>query len=138
MLMTVMVLAAATAPAGDSSANAVIGRWKTQSRGGIVEIARCGPSLCGKLVDSEGLRANPDMADTKNKDAALRGRKLLGMTLLRGFDWDGKAWTGGTVYNAEDGGTYKGTVTPVDANRLKLKGCIVWPLCKTQTWTRVR
>lgn len=138
MLLTLAGAAALAAggASADTGANAVIGRWKTESRGGVVEIARCGASICGRLVDSEGLRANPDLTDRNNKDAAQRGRRLMGVTLLKGFTWGGGAWKGGTIYNAEDGGTYKATITPVDANQLKLKGCIVWPLCKTQTWRR--
>ena len=46
--------------------------------------------------------------------------------------------TGGAIYNGDDGGTYKATITPIDADHLKVRGCIVWPLCKSQTWTRVR
>ncbi len=145
MLLTLagaVALAAGGAPADTAGkatgANAVIGRWRTESRGGVVEIARCGSSICGRLVDSEGLRANPDLTDRNNKDSAQRDRKLMGVTLLKGFTWSGGAWKGGTIYNAEDGGTYKATITPVDANQLKLKGCVVWPLCKTQTWRRLR
>lgn len=144
MLLTLAgaaALAAGAASAGTSDvrgANAVIGRWRTESRGGVVEIARCGSSICGRLIDSEGLRANPDLTDRNNKDATQRSRKLMGVTLLKGFTWGGGAWKGGSIYNAEDGGTYKATITPVDADQLKLKGCIVWPLCKTQTWRRLR
>lgn len=131
MLLFAMAAAAAVQP------NAVIGRWRTESRGGVVEIARCGASLCGKLADSDGIRANPALTDSNNKDASLRGRRLKDMPMLQGFRWTGKAWDGGTIYNAEDGGTYKATITSVDATHLKLKGCIVWPLCKTQTWTKL-
>ena len=38
----------------------------------------------------------------------------------------------------DDGKTYKAKVTPIDANTLKVRGCVFVPLCKTQTWTRVR
>ncbi|MFT3967240.1 MAG: DUF2147 domain-containing protein [Sphingobium sp.] len=133
--MLLFLIGAAAAAGADP--NAVIGRWRTEARHGVVEIARCGPSICGKLIDSDGLKANPDLLDAKNKDAALRGRKLMGLQMLQGFSWKDGAWQGGTIYNGEDGGTYKATVTPVSANQLKLKGCIVWPLCKTQTWTRL-
>jgi uncharacterized protein (DUF2147 family) len=118
-------------------ANAVLGRWRTEIRHGVVEIARCGPSICGKLVDSDGLKANPNLLDINNKDARMRTRRLMGVQMLQGFTWKDGAWNGGTIYNGEDGGTYKATVTPITNNQLKLKGCIVWPLCKTQTWTRL-
>jgi uncharacterized protein (DUF2147 family) len=134
MIFTLMAAASAAA----ASPDAAIGRWRTQTRNGIVEVERCGPSICGKLVGSDGLKANPNLLDAKNKDAALRTRKLMGVQLLGGFTRGTGDWTGGTIYNAEDGGTYKATVTPVGADQLKVKGCIVWPLCKSQTWTRVR
>jgi uncharacterized protein (DUF2147 family) len=61
------------------------------------------------------------------------------MQMLSGFkpDKDG-VWSSGQVYNAEDGKTYSGKITPLGANQLKLRGCVFFPLCKTQTWTRVR
>lgn len=65
-----------------------------------------------KVVDSDGLKANPNLQDVHNKDAAQRGRKVKGLQILQGFAWKSGAWTGGTIYNADDGGTYKATVTP--------------------------
>ena len=132
MILLMAVAAAAVGP------DAAIGRWQTETKHGIVEIAPCGASLCGRLVGSDGLRANPDLRDINNKDASLRGRRLAGITMLQGFTRGTTDWRGGTVYNAADGGTYKATVTPIDANTLKMKGCIVWPLCKSETWTRIR
>lgn len=134
-MVLALALAAAATVAGPDAA---IGRWKTETKNGIVEITHCGDSICGKLIGSDGLRENPNMLDTKNSDAALRGRKLMGLQILGGFKRDGNVWSGGTIYKADDGGTYKATVTPTDADHLNLRGCIVWPLCKTQTWTRVR
>lgn len=133
-----LFLIASAAAAATVDANTVVGRWRTEVRHGVVEIARCGPSLCGKLVESDGLKADPDLRDIHNKDEKQRTRRLMALTILQGFVWKDGAWNNGTIYNAEDGGTYKATVTPVSSNQLKLKGCIVWPLCKTQTWSRVR
>lgn len=123
--------------AAGAGADGAIGRWKTETRNGIVEVAPCGASICGRLVGSDGLKANPNLLDSENSDPKLRTRKLLGVQLLGGFTRTADAWTGGWVYKADDGKTYKGTVTPIDADHLQVKGCIVWPLCKSQTWTRV-
>ena len=131
----ILLMAAAMAAGGADSA---IGRWKTETKNGIVEVAHCGTSICGRLVTSDGIKANPDLRDTQNKDASLRTRKLAGVQILGGFTRTEKEWTGGTIYNGDDGGTYKATVTPTDADHLRVKGCIVWPLCKSQTWTRIR
>ncbi len=135
-----MVAAALTATpvlAADGP-QSVLGKWRTPSRHGVVEIARCGSSICGRLIESDTLRTNPDLRDVNNKDTGQRTRKLKGLQLLGGFKGEAKQWGGGTIYNPEDGGTYKATITPAGNDTLKLKGCIVWPLCKTQTWTRIR
>jgi uncharacterized protein (DUF2147 family) len=126
------------APAPVAAADPVVGRWKTETRGGVVEIQRCGPSVCGRLLTSEHLRTNPNLRDANNKDAALRSRPLRNLQILSGFRWSGGAWDGGRIYNAEDGRTYTAKITVTDPNTLKLRGCVFVPLCKTQTWTRVR
>ena len=130
-----VLLAAAAAVAANP--DVAVGRWMTETKHGIVEIDRCGASICGKILSSDGIRGNPGLLDVNNKDSKLRGRKLLGLQILGGFTASDGAWTGGTIYNAEDGGTYHATVTPIDGNHLKVRGCIFWPLCKSQVWTRV-
>lgn len=120
------------------SADTVIGTWHSPTKNGIISIQRCGSSICGTLENGDDMRANPNAKDVNNKDAAQRNRPLKGLTMLSGFTRDGDIWSGGKVYNPNDGGTYSGKITPVDANTLKLRGCIIWPACKTETWTRVR
>jgi uncharacterized protein (DUF2147 family) len=116
----------------------IAGRWKTETRGGVVEIQRCGTSICGRIVSSDAIRTNPALADTRNTNAALRNRPLRGLQILSGFTAgsDG-VWSNGTIYNAEDGKTYSARITPAGPNQLKLRGCVFVPFCKTQTWTRV-
>ena len=124
MLALLMGLAVAAAPALQP-ADAVVGRWKTPVHNGIVEITRCGASICGKIVGSDKLRTNPNLADGNNGNAALRTRKLMG-------------WYGGKIYNAEDGKTYSAEITLSGNDQLNLRGCVFKPFCRTQTWTRVR
>lgn len=119
-------------------AQEVTGLWQAERGGGLIQISRCGPNLCGKLVTSDAIKANPDLRDLKNKDPALRGRPLKNLQILSGFSGGPQTWTGGTIYNSLDGGAYSGTITLASPDALKLKGCIVAPLCKTQTWTRVK
>ncbi len=130
--------AAATAVSAPAFAQDVTGLWLTRTKGGQVEISRCGNSLCGKLVTSELLKNDPTLKDEKNKDASLRSRPLKNMQMLYDFTGGPTKWTGGRVYNAADGGTYSGTITMTSPNSLKLKGCIVAPLCKTETWIRIK
>lgn len=114
------------------------GLWQTPTNGGQVRIARCGQALCGTLVTSDHIRREPNARDAQNKDSALRTRPLRGLTMLSGFTGGPSEWRGGSVYNPADGGTYRGTITLTNDNTLRLRGCIVAPLCKTQVWTRVQ
>lgn len=129
---------ASAVPAIAADGDTAVGLWRTPAKNGSVEIVRCGASLCGKLKSSENLRKNPELKDVNNKDTAKRDRRLKDLQILGGFKLEKGTWTGGTIYNPEDGGTYKATITPAGADTIKLKGCIVWPLCKTQTWTRIK
>lgn len=139
MIRTALIAAAAIAAlATPALAADVTGLWQTPTNGGQVEIARCGNSLCGKLVSSNHIRENPALKDVKNKDQAQRGRTLKNLQMLYDFTGGPTKWTGGKVYNPDDGGTYSGTIELLSDNELKLKGCIVAPLCKTQKWTRLK
>jgi uncharacterized protein (DUF2147 family) len=139
MKLTFLAAAAlAVSVSAPAFAQDVTGLWQTQTNGGQVEISRCGNSLCGKLVTSNHIKSDPAIKDTKNKDASLRTRPLKNMQMLYDFTGGPEKWTGGKVYNAADGGTYSGTITLLSANELKLKGCIVAPLCKTEKWTRIK
>ena len=115
------------------------GLWRTPAFNGEVLITTCDQgALCGKITTSDRIKADAALADVKNKDAGLRSRLLKDLPILKGFTGGPTEWKGGVVYNPEDGGTYKGSIKLVDANTLKLTGCITWPLCKTETWMRIR
>jgi uncharacterized protein (DUF2147 family) len=118
------------------AASPIEGRWLTPVQHGVIEITTCGDTICGHVVSSDTLKADPSLKDVHNKDAALRARPVKGLTMLAGFTGGPKEWKGGTAYNPDDGNTYKGSLTLADANTLKVTGCVVFPLCKTQTWTR--
>jgi uncharacterized protein (DUF2147 family) len=119
-------------------ASDVIGVWRASEEGGKIAIERCGTSICGKILGGGAPQAGPSATDVKNKNPALRNRPLLGLTIMQGFSGGPQVWTGGTIYNPNDGGTYQATVKLAAADKLQVKGCIAPPLCKTQTWTRLK
>ena len=136
--MSLLILGALLAGA-PVAADTALGRWKTETHNAIVEITRCGESICGKILTSDMIRSNPALKDAKNANEKLRSRPLQGLLMLSGFKSEaGGVWSDGQVYNAEDGKTYSGKIPPVGTDQLKLRGCVFFPLCKTQTWTRVR
>lgn len=137
--LAVVLIALGTASPAVSQEASIIGRWRTPTQGGVVEIQRCGEALCGRLVDAAPLRSNPDQKDVRNRDGSLRDRPLRGLAVLRNFTGGPTVWRGGPLYDPNSGqGAASGTLTLVDENSLAVRGCIARVLCRTQTWRRVR
>jgi len=127
---------AVAATGGGARAADVAGLWRTPVAGGVIRIEHCGEEICGRSVSSAELLANPDQADIRNPDPALRGRPVKGLLVLKlpakGVD----EWGDGWIYDPRRGATYHGAAKLDDSGVLKVTGCIVVPLCQTQTWTR--
>lgn len=119
-----------------------VGKWQTEGGRSHVEIAPCNQDkLCGRIVwlkepNDEG---GQPKKDKNNEKAELRERGLVGLNMLEGFVRAGEGeWTGGKIYNPEDGKTYNANMTLQDANTLRVRGYVGVPLFgKSQTWTRV-
>jgi uncharacterized protein (DUF2147 family) len=134
--LSILCLAAATpASAGDPR-----GSWMTESGRAKVNIANCGAALCGNIValkEPNDPATGKPKVDSNNPDAAKRARPLIGVQIVIDMKPDDADKWSGQVYNADDGKTYTGSITLVDAKTLTLKGCALAGLiCKSQTWTR--
>ena len=129
-------------PAGD----AILGLWRTKDDKSTVEIYKCGAHYCGKIVDlkyklyppddPEGM-AGKERIDRNNADAALRVRPLQGLLLMEGFHFNGTLWRDGTIYDPENGKTYKCKIRLTAEGELKLRGYVGTPaLGRTSVWRR--
>jgi uncharacterized protein (DUF2147 family) len=132
----ILCLAAATpASAGDPRGN-----WMTENGKAKVAIASCGSALCGNIValtEPIDPATGKPKTDKNNPDAAKRTRPMLGVQIVIDMKPDSADKWKGEVYNAEDGKTYSGSITLVNATTLTLQGCALGGLiCKNQTWTR--
>jgi len=140
-LAAALVLAAGAARAAGPSP---FGVWFTQDRDGAFEIYPCGEGqLCGRLVwmadESPRPGTEGPQRDIHNPDPARRARTLCGLEMMTGFRADGDgAWSGGTIYNPNDGEDYHAVVTVRGPYTLGLRGYVLVPLLgQTQLWTRV-
>lgn len=116
-----------------------IGTWLTEGGKSRVKIETCESGLCGMIVwlKNPVNAAGEDVEDANNADESLRKRKLIGIELMSGFtEARPGRWTGGRIYNPEDGRTYDSRLAEQDANTLTVRGCVLF-ICKAQTWTRV-
>jgi len=137
VLLISIVVATTTAGA----AAAPIGLWYAEGGAAQVAIEPCGGELCGRVVwlrsplDDEGC----DLRDRHNPDPALRGRRVVGLEVLRGLRPrpDG-TWASGSIYDPGTGNTYTCQVALDGADRLRLRGYVAIPLLgRTETWIRV-
>ena len=111
------------------AAEAVLGKWLTKGGRSHVVISRCGNTICGKIVwlKEPNDKAGKPKTDIRNKNEALRSRPLMGLSIIKGFtkaDDKGAYWTGGTIYNAADGKTYKCYIQLQSDGRLKVRGYV--------------
>ena len=121
----------------------VSGRWLTENRKGVIAIAPCGASICGKIdwmkPPAEAKPGDVPL-DKHNPDPALRRQPMCGLQIIYGFRRDGgdpRKWVEGHVYDPETGDLYHANITVLDANHLRLRGYIGIPLLgKSQVWTR--
>ncbi|MCX7566373.1 DUF2147 domain-containing protein [Sulfitobacter sp. F26169L] len=112
---------------GAAWADPVEGVWKTQTDDGAyahVKISQCGAALCGTIA-----RTFNSSGEYKSKNL---GRKLVWDMMPAG----GGAYKKGKVWQPSTGKTYSSKMA-LSGNTLKVSGC-VGPICKKQTWSRVK
>lgn len=120
----------------------LLGRWLTERANAAVQIDRCEPDdpgrVCGTIVwlrdplDENGLPKR----DTENQSADRRDRPLIGTRILSGFvARSPDHWTGGRIYNPEDGRTYDASMRLEGADTLMVEGCVLF-FCRKQVWRR--
>jgi uncharacterized protein (DUF2147 family) len=111
--------------------------WRTQSGAGTVRIEACGAKTCGRILTGTP-KAGETGLDFRNPNPAMRSRALVGANILSGFTKQADdSYKGGTIYNPEDGKTYRSEFKLKRDGNLEVKGC-VGPFCQTQVWTPVR
>ena len=124
-----------------SSADAIIGVWKNGSGKGHVQIYKNNGKYYGKIVwlrDALDANGRPKV-DRKNENPDKRNTPLIGLVMLKDFEYDDGEWNGGHIYNPSDGKEYKAYMKLKDHRTLAVRGYVgISLLGKTDTWTRVR
>ncbi len=117
---------------------AIAGTWLNGDGDGLIEIRADGRDIRGTILGSPIEDPDRPKTDIHNPDPALRDRLLVGLTILSGFSYDGDgAWSGGFVYDPNNGKTYRAKLKLTGQDTLKLRGYIGISLIgRTETWTR--
>jgi uncharacterized protein (DUF2147 family) len=124
-----------------SNPDAIVGIWKNSTGKGHIQIYKNNSRYYGRIIwlkDSNDTNGKPKM-DRKNSDPSLRQKPLLGLLMLRDFEYDDGEWTNGRIYNPSDGKQYKAYMKLEDTNTLIVHGYIGFSwIGKSDTWTRVK
>nr|WP_316653356.1 DUF2147 domain-containing protein [uncultured Gellertiella sp.] len=112
MLRTITLAATlALATHAAAAAEPIEGNWKTAS-GDTAAIASCGGAYCVTLITG----------------------KFAGKTIGK-VSGSGDSYSG-EITDPKNDKTYAGSAS-LSGNELKMKGCVLMVLCKSQTWTRL-
>ncbi len=126
----------------NAEADKIIGLWQTGSGKGRIQITKYGDKYGGKLVwirEPNDAQGKPK-TDSQNPDPAKRSNPRLGLNNLLGFTYEGKnKYENGTIYDPENGKTYKCVMTLDGEDKLNVRGYIgITLIGRTDEWTRVK
>ena len=109
-----------------------IGRWLTQDHDGVIEIAACGATLCGRIV---GMRKPLGADGTPAHDPA--GHPSCGLTILDQVTQPAPGDYRAQITDPNDGKVWNCVFSLAADGTLRLRGYVlVRALGRTQTWTR--
>ena len=129
------------APFAASFAQDVVGKWKLEDGTAIVEVYKEGDVFNGRIVwlaepnEPDGSPA----VDSRNPDAKLRSRKLIGLNMLSGLKKADGEYSGGLIYDPGKGKTYNCSMK-VEGDVLKVRGSLDKKglMGRTMDWFRVK
>ena len=134
MRIAAVALAFAAMPAG--AVTDIDGTYRDPDGYVQITLRPCGQARCGVITHIIRAKPGEPDRDVHNRNAALRSRPILGLTILSGLRWQRGAWRG-QVYNPEDGGTYRAVVNPGSGGTLEVQGCVAI-ICRTSVWPSAR
>jgi uncharacterized protein (DUF2147 family) len=115
------------------------GRWLLSTGKLTVKVVKCdGDKICGNIAALDTI-LNPDgteKLDFRNPNPSLRSRRVIGSPVFMGMKPNGENRWKGTIYSADDGGTYR-AYAALNGNAMVVQGC--WgPFCKTLNFKRIK
>lgn len=115
----------------------IAGRWTTidDNTGkprSVVEITVNDGIATGRILDLHDKTKLEKTCQECSDDR--KGRKIIGLDIIRGMKAKGKEWSGGTILDPENGKVYDCKMW-VENGQLKVRGYVAF-FYRTQTWVR--
>ena len=137
ILAAVFALGVVMPAAVDAAGSGPFGNWTMTDGTLTVRVSQCrGNLVCAeiaRLPDPNNGDGTPKL-DLKNKNPALRSRRLIGLPVMDGMIPTGPNTFKGKIYSSDDGNYYRAYAT-VTGDRLNVRGC--WfVICKNLNFNR--
>lgn len=137
------VLLASTSLFAQDEGDKLTGVWEPSNGKARVKIDKIGNKYFGRIVwlrEPNDPETGEPKTDKNNPDATLQDAPLRGYRLLKDFVYDGdNEWSGGTIYDPENGSTYDCVITMKDDNTLDIRGYIgISAFGRTDVWKRLQ
>ena len=142
LLLSLLWLSHSIGFSQNTEADQLLGVWEPSNGKARVKIEKIGEKYYGKIVWlKEPIDPNTGQpkVDKNNPDASLRTVPLKVYRMLKDFKYlGGNQWDNGTIYDPENGSTYKCIIKMTDNNTLDIRGYIgVEALGRTDVWKRL-
>jgi uncharacterized protein (DUF2147 family) len=148
-LLSIVVCILVSLGAGSAwavEADDILGSWLTEGGNSCVEIFKKDDLYFAKITslrepnftegEVEGMDGKPRV-DIHNPDESLRDQSLIGLELMKDFEFNGKQWVDGRIYDPDNGKTYKCKMTLKEGGILHVRGYVgISALGRTTVWTR--
>lgn len=142
LIVLALITVYASRAQNKNESDKILGIWQTGSGKGRIQITAYGEKYGGKLIwlkeplDEKG---NPKL-DVKNPDEVKRKQLKLGLNNLLGFTYEGQGkYENGTIYDPENGKTYKCVMRLENDSTLKVRGYVgITMIGRTDTWKRIK
>ncbi len=141
--LLVSLLLSGTHLAAQDEGDRLIGVWEPSNGKARVKIDKIGSKYFGRIVwlkEPNDPDTGEPKTDKNNPDPTLRDAPLRGYRMLKDFVYDGDdEWSGGTIYDPENGNTYDCVITMTDENTLDIRGYIgISAFGRTDVWKRLQ
>lgn len=125
------------------SAESIAGTYMTEENDTKIEVTQIADRYKAKIIwMKKPEKINVPVTDIENPNEARRNIPLIGLLILKDFVYDAQKdmYSGGTIYNPDDGKTYYCTMKMLNNGSLEVKGSLDrWGVVgKKQIWKRVR
>ncbi|HEY1023817.1 MAG TPA: DUF2147 domain-containing protein [Sphingobacteriaceae bacterium] len=140
-LLFVLVLTAFTnGYAFGDSGDRIIGVWLTASKNAKIQIYKSNDRYFGRIIWADDLYEADGKTlrhDSKNEDPSKRNRTIKGLVLLNSFNYKDGVWADGTIYDPQNGKTYKCKMELKNSD-LHIRGYIgISMFGRTEVWQKL-